>query len=160
MPLVKTRAVPELAGITADQLREWTVRRALILPDVPAQRRGSEARFSWRTVLLLRLASTLRTRFRIELGAQRELLAALRYLLARTSFPALWGATLAIYDGGRCELLYRPRSAMGEDTILLGLDRHLEVLSRGFGDSDPNPQLPLFPAIPLAARAGAGRRAR
>jgi hypothetical protein len=42
--------------MTADQLREWTVRRGLIQPDEPAPKRGSEAKFSWQTLLVLRLA--------------------------------------------------------------------------------------------------------
>lgn len=150
MRLVKSREVLQLTELTADQLREWTVRRALIQPDVPAQKRGSEAKFSWQTVLLLRLAVVLRTRFHVELQAHRDLLVAARELLDRASFPALWGVTLAIYDLRRCELL-SPRAALAahEDAVLLRLNRHLEVLSQGFGLPDPVAQLPLFPAVPI-----------
>lgn len=152
MRLVKSREVLQLTGLTADQLREWTVRRALIQPDVPAQKRGSEAKFSWQTVLVLRLAVVLRTRFHVELQAHRDLLVAARQLLNGTSFPALWGVTLAIYDLRRCELL-SPRATLvaDEDAVLLKLNRHLEILSQGFGLSDPVAQLPLFPAIPIRA---------
>lgn len=150
MRLIKSREVLQLTGLTGDQLREWTVRRALIQPDVPAQKRGSEARFTWQTVLLLRLAVVLRTRFHVELQAQRDLLVAARELLDGASFPILWGSTLAIYDLRRCELLpVRAVIATDDDAILLRLSRHLEVLSQGFGLPDPISQLPLFPAVPI-----------
>lgn len=163
MRLVGSREVLQLTGLSADQLREWTVRRALIQADVPAQKRGSEAKFSWQTVLLLRLAVVLRTRFHVELQAHRDLLVAARELLDGTSFPGLWGATLAIYDLRRCELL-SPRAALAadEDAVLLRLNRHLDVLSQGFGLFDPVAQLPLFPAVPIrsadAVDAGQGVR--
>jgi hypothetical protein len=148
--LIKSREVLHLTGLTADQLREWTVRRALIQPDVPAQKRGSEAKFSWQTVLLLRLAVVLRTRFHVELQAHRELLIAGRKLLDGASFPALWDTMLAVYDLRRCELLpARATVAAEEDAILLRLNRHLEVLSQGFGLLNPVSQLQLFPAIPI-----------
>jgi hypothetical protein len=166
--LIKSREVLVLTGLSADQLREWTVRRGLIQPDAPAQKRGSEAKFSWQTVLLLRLAVVLRTRFHVELTAHRELLVAARELLDVTSFPALWGATLAIYGLRRCELLSgRTPLSPNDDAILLRLNRHLEVLSRGFSLPDPIAQLSLFPAVLLhggesaeggARRATVGRR--
>lgn len=151
MRLVRSRDVPALTGLSADQLREWTVRRGLVQPDEPAQKRGSEAKFSWQTVLVLRLAVVLRTRFHVELQAHRELLAAARKLLDGASFPGLWGGALAIYGMSRCELLSArsPLPSADEDAILLRLNRHLEALSRGFGLSEPVSQLPLFPAVGL-----------
>lgn len=150
-----------LTGLSSNQLREWTARRALIQPDVPPQKRGREARFSWQTVLLLRLAVVLRSRFHVELQAHRDLLIAARKLLKGASFPALWGTTLAIYGLRRCELLppYAVPSAL-EDAVLLRLDRHLVVLSQGLGLSDPESQLPLFPAIPVRSGEVAKTRAR
>ena len=151
MRLVKSRDVPALTGLTADQLREWTVRRGLVQPDEPAQKRGSEAKFSWQTLLVLRLAVVLRTRFHVELQAHRELLASARKLLEGASFPGLWGGTLAIYGLARCELLTAraPPPSAEEDAILLHLNRHLEALSQGFGLPEPISQLPLFPAVGL-----------
>lgn len=153
---IGSREVLKLTGLTADQLREWTVRRALIQPDVPAQKRGHEAKFSWQTVLLLRIAVVLRTRFHVELQAHRDLLVAARELLEGASFPALWGGTLAIYDFRRCELL-PARSNVGEDedAVLLRLNQHLEALSQGFGLLDPVAQLPLFPAVPIRSSEAA-----
>lgn len=157
---MKSRDVLQLTGLTADQLREWTVRRGLIHPDFPAQKRGSEAKFTWQTVLLLRLAVVLKSGFHVELQAQRELLAAARELLEEKSFPALWGSTLAVYDFQRCELL-GPRMAVSldDDVIFLRLDRHLHALSEGFGMMDPVTQLPLFPVIGLQTqKENHGRR--
>jgi hypothetical protein len=117
---------------------------------VPAQKRGSEAKFSWQTVLLLRLAVVLRTHFHVELQAHRDLLVAARELLDTASFPALWDVTLAIHGMRRCELLSpRVTPAAHEDAVLLRLNRHLEVLSQGFGLPDPIAQLPLFPVVPI-----------
>jgi len=126
------------------------VRRSLIAPDVPSAKRGSEAKFSWQTVLLLRLAVVLRKRFQVELQAHREVLLSARQLLHRVPFPALWGKTLAIYDLQRCELLSAPDAApAGEDAVLLRLDKHLRALSSGLGLSEPAAQLPLFAAVPI-----------
>lgn len=153
--LFRSRDVPALTGLTADQLREWTVRRGLVQPDEPAQKRGSEARFSWQTLLVLRLAVVLRTRFHVELQAHRELLASARKLLGGASFPGLWGGTLAIYGMARCELLSArmPPPAADDDAILLRLNRHLEALSQGLGLPEPATQLPLFPAVGLMGTA-------
>ncbi len=161
MRLVRSSDVLQLTGLTSDQLREWTVRRALIQPDVPAQKRGSGAKFSWRTVLILRLAVVLRTRFHVELQAQSKLLMTARELLDGLSFPALWDMTLAIYGLSHCELL-SPRGALAahEDAILLRMNGHLEVLSERFGLTEPVAQLPLFPAIPIRSGADAERKAR
>jgi hypothetical protein len=148
--LVRSRDVPALTGLTADQLREWTVRRGLIRPDERAQKRGSEAKFSWQTLLVLRLAVVLRTRFHVELQAHRELLVSARKLLEGVSFPGLWGGTLAIYSLTRCELLAaRTPPSAEEDAILLRLNRHLEALSQGFGLPKPVSQLDLFPVVGL-----------
>jgi hypothetical protein len=38
-----------------------------------------------------------------------------------------------------------------EDAVLLRLNRHLEILSQGFGLPNPMAQLPLFPALPIRA---------
>ena len=164
MLLVRSRDVPALTGLSADQLREWTVRRGLVQPDEPAQKRGSEAKFSWQTLLVLRLAVVLRTRFRVELQAHRELLAVARKLLDGASFPGLWGGALAIYGMSRCELLSArsPLPSEEEDVILLRLNRHLETLSQGFGIAEPVSQLPLFPAVGLkgSVEGAAGERRR
>lgn len=150
MALIGTRDALLLTGLSADQLREWTVRRSLIQPDIPAQKRGSEAKFSWQTILLLRLAMVLRSRFHVELQAHRELLVEARNRLSHASFPVLWGMTLAIYDLRRCELLSsRAEVSATEDVVLLRLNPHLEVLSRGLSLPVPVSQRSLFPAVGL-----------
>ena len=157
MRLIRSRDVPALTGLTADQLREWTVRRRLIQPDEPAQKRGSEAKFSWQTLLVLRLAVALRIGFHVELQAHRELLASARKLLDGASFLGLWGGTLAVYGLARCELLSArtPPASVEEDAILLRLNRHLDALSQGLGFTEPVSQLSLFTAVGLKG-AGEG----
>ena len=145
--------MPSLTGLTADQVRDWTARRGLIRPDIPARKRGSEAQFSWQTVLLLRLAAVLRSRFCVELQAHRDLLLDVRNLLEGRSFVALWGESLAIYDLERCAFVYSLGELdAGEDAIVLRLDRHLEVLSRGFGLQESVRQLPLFPVSQIGGK--------
>lgn len=147
----------ELTGLTIDQVRDWTVRRALVHPDIPAQKRGREARFSWQTVLLLRLAAVLRTRFHVELHAHRNILTEVRARLDNATFTSLQGAILVIYGVRRCELV-SSLSALDrdEDVILLRLDGHLAELSLGFGYREDIAQLPLF-SIPQVPRCEASK---
>ncbi|WP_374130399.1 hypothetical protein [Sphingomonas sp. 28-62-20] len=150
MRLIGSRDVLELTGLSADQLREWTVRRGLIHPDVPASRQGQQSQFGWQTVLLLRLAVVLRSQFHVELQVHRDLLHRARELLNGRSFPGLWNHRLAIFGLGSCALLggSDPLPA-DQDAILLRLNAHLEAMSQGFGVSEPIAQLPLFPAVGL-----------
>lgn len=143
------------------------MRRTLVVPDVPSAKRGSEAKFSWQTVLLLRLAVVLRKRFQVELHAHREVLSSARDLLQGVPFPALWGRTLVIYDLARCELLSaRDLVPADQDAVLLRLDDHLYVISNGLGIAEPVAQLPLFAAVPVGSgdpsgadpRSAQGRR--
>lgn len=151
MRLIKSGDVPAMTGLTADQLREWTVRRNLVKPDVPAQKRGSQAQFSWKSLLVLRLASVLRSRFHVELESHRELLRNLRERVDGVSFHALWGGSFVVYDDATAELT-TPRLAAtreGADAITLRLDPHLAVLSQGLGLPEPTAQLTLFPVLGL-----------
>ncbi len=152
--LITPREAAVLTGLSADQLREWTSRRALIPADVKPRGHGSPAKFTWQTILLLRLAATLRDRFRVELQTHCALFADLRRGLSHMSFLALWDKSLAVYGARAWELLDGsdpvPRA---NDVILLRLDPHLQVLSVGLALPHPvTPgQLELFPArgVPL-----------
>lgn len=142
-----------LTGLSADQLREWTVRRGLIHPDVPALRRGQQAQFSWQTVLLLRLAVVMRAQFHVELQIHRDILNHARELLCGRSFPSLWGSRLAIFGLDQCALIGANESVPADrDAILLGLNDHLEILSQRFGVTEPIAQLQLFPTVGLRRR--------
>ena len=149
--MITAGRVQELTGLSADQLREWTHRRALIAPDVTPGGPGNRALYAWQTVLLLRLAVVLRERFRIELQAHRELLTALRELLVGASFPALRGTVLVLHGMTHGELVaegrvvYRADAA--DDALMLRLDPHLDVLAAEFSPREQDPQLPLFRAV-------------
>lgn len=148
--LIGSRDVLKLTGLSADQLREWTVRRGLIHPDIPASRQGQQAQFGWQTVLLLRLAVVMRSRFHVELQVHRDLLLRAREMLNGRSFPGLWNHRLAIFGLESCALLSASDPLPGDqDAILLRLNDHLEALSQGFGVSESIAQLPLFPAVGL-----------
>ena len=150
MRLIGSRDVLKLTGLSADQLREWTVRRGLIHPDVPASRQGQQAQFGWQTVLLLRLAVVMRSRFHVELQIHRGLLVRARELLNGRSFPGLWNHRFAIFGLESCSLLGSSDPVpTDQDALLLWLNPHLEALSQGFGVSEPIAQLPLFPAVGL-----------
>lgn len=165
MQLVTTRDATRLTGLSTEQLREWTSRRALILPDVKPKGHGSPARYSWQTILLLRLAVVLRDRFKLELHAHRDLFAELGAGLARTSFLSLWGKAVALHGGAGWSLVDpHDKDALLDDCILLLLDPHLQRLSDGFSLPKPVPasQFQLFPALGVradaTANAPAGRR--
>lgn len=154
MQLVTTRDASRLTGLSTEQLREWTSRRALIPPDVKPRGHGSPARYSWQTILLLRLAVVLRDRFKLELHAHRDLFAELRTDLARTSFLSLWGKSLALYGGAKWGVIDpRDSGTPIDDCIVLRLDPHLRQLSDSF--SLPKPvapgQIQLFPALGVMA---------
>ena len=149
MRLIKSGEVQALTGLSVDQLREWTGRRALIKPDVQSQGKGTHARFSWQTVLVLRLAVVLKDQFHIELQAHRDLLAGLQQEFASTSFLSLREKMVVVYGKGQWEILNTEENGdrEGLGAILLFLAPHLGVLSGGFGMPDPSKQLTLFPVV-------------
>lgn len=151
---IGSREVQALTGLSTHQLREWTGRRGIICPDRPALGKGTQARFSWRTVLVLRVAVVLRTRFRVELQAHRDLLATMRELFEGASFLTLWGKALAIYGPARCELLTVRAPPPADDAILLRLNRHLEGLSQEFGLPEPISQPPRMLGVTLQGAKG------
>lgn len=166
---VSTPVVSQLTGLSTEKLREWTSRRALIPADVRPKRKGCPAKFSWQTVLLLRIAVVLRDQFSLELQSRKASFAALRKELRQRSFIALWGQRLALQSGGAWLLLGEDDPGPMSDYLALRLDPHLAVLRDGFALSDPSAgpgQLDLFslPAVhrkapPAAAKlAPAGRR--
>lgn len=154
MRMVTTREAVRLTGLSTTKLREWTSRRALIPADVPPKRQGSPARYSWQTILLLRIAVTLRDRFHLELQAHRQVLAGLNTSLRTTSFVSLWGKSLVI-DPDQCWSWIDDADfgAVTGDVILIRLSPHLDALSQDFALPQPTRmpgQLDLFPAWPVA----------
>jgi hypothetical protein len=149
MRLVPTRRALQLTGLSAPTLREWTSRRALIPADVPPKNQGSPAQYSWQTVLLLRLAVTLRDRFHLGLQAHRALFASLRRGLQGRSFIALWDKALAIHGNDEWLLVGAEAEPLRQDAVVILLNPHLLVLSEGFALPKPAAvagQLDLFPA--------------
>jgi hypothetical protein len=144
--------------LTTEKLREWTSRRALIPADVRPERKGSPAKYAWQTVLVLRVAVTLRDRFHLELQAHKHLFDQLRRDLTGKSFIALWGCSLALFGDERWEFVGADESGEIEgDAMVLRLDPHLIVLSEGFALPAPAAlagQLQLFPVHDVNGAAG------
>ncbi len=148
MRLVTTRRATSLTGLSTEQLREWSSRRALIPADIQNRGRGSQAQYSWQAILLLRIALLLKGRFHVELHAHRGLFAALREALGATSFLKLWGTSVAIYDCETWEMFDADAAGqMKADAIVIQLNPHLAVLAAEFPMPGPPPtgQLELFP---------------
>jgi hypothetical protein len=161
--LVTTREAAKLTGLSTEQLREWTIRRALIPADIKPKGHGSPARYSWQTILLLRLALVYRDRFKLELHAHRDLFADLAHSLAQMPFRSLWGKSLAVTGDHRWSLL-EPEELTGtkEDCLVLRLDPHLEILAEAFSLAHPalSEQYHLFAATKTGPQVVAmGRRA-
>jgi hypothetical protein len=157
---VTTPIASALTGLSIDKLREWTSRRALVPADVRPKKQGSPAQFSWQTILVLRIAATLRDKFHLELEAHKPFLSGFRRQLRKTSFIALWGQKLALVSNGSWKLVNDTDDVAGEDAVLIRLDPHLANISLGF--ALPNPfngqgQLDLFS---LPAVLGPQRNAR
>lgn len=157
MRFVTTPRAAQLTDLSVAKLREWTSRRALIPADVPPAGRGSPARFSWQTILVLRLAIMLRERFHLELQAHAPLLQELRIHLGTTSFIALWDKLLVLHGPNRWFLVDEGAAeAMRNDSLIVHLDPHLKVISEGFGLASPAHeagQIDLFPLAPVGNRA-------
>lgn len=134
---VTTPTASKLTGLSTEKLREWTSRRALVPADVRPKQQGSPAKFSWQTILVLRIAVALRDRFHLELQAHRDLFAGLRNELRSRSFVALWGQSLALGGDGAWTFIDDAGPIPNDDTLLIRLDSHLRVLSVGFALPDP-----------------------
>lgn len=132
MRLVTTRIATSLTGLSTDQLREWSSRRALIPADVQNRGRGSPAQYGWQAILLLRIAATLKERFHLELHAHRRLFAAICEALGDVSFLKLWGKSLVIYDAEAWEILDASFGTLASDAIVIRLDSHLAALATEF----------------------------
>ena len=105
-----TPIASQLTGLSTDKLREWTSRRALIPADQRPKRKGSPAKFSWQTILVLRVAVLLRAQ----------------------SFIALWGKRLVLAPGRTWSFLDAAGSAPESDALLIALDPHLVIIRDGF----------------------------
>jgi len=143
---VSTPIASQLTGLSTDKLREWTSRRALIPADQRPKRKGSPAKFSWQTILVLRVAVLLRNEFSLELQAHKAAFAELRRLLRSQSFIALWGKRLALGPGRTWVFLDAADAVPVTDALTIILDPHLAVLRDGFAlpSASEDRQLDLF----------------
>ncbi|MCG5235313.1 hypothetical protein [Xanthobacter oligotrophicus] len=149
MRLVGSKEALIVTNLTADRLREWTGRRGLIAPDVAARGKGTQARFSWRTLLVLRIAATLRDCLHVELEAYKTALATLQQHLVGQPFHALSGMVLVI-GAAAAPVLRRPadvRVDLGEPSFVVALQPHLDAISSALHLIEPMTQLPLFPTV-------------
>lgn len=157
-----TPIASQLTGLSTDKLREWTSRRALIPADQRPKTKGSPARFSWQTILVLRIAVLLRDQFSLELQAHQAAFAELRTLLRSQSFIALSGRRLALGPSRTWSLLDDVTTAPETDALLIALDPHLAILRDGFAlpRARAEGQLDLFslPSVHGKGRAKASPR--
>jgi hypothetical protein len=159
MRFVTTPAAAQLTGISTVTLREWTNSRALIQADVPPKGMGAPARFTWHTILLLRVAVVLRDRFHFELHPHQNLFASLKAGFQRSSFIALWGKSLILRgDNGWSFVEDVDGLPFAEDAVVIRLQPHLEALSADFSLPHPTKssgQVELFPAWSIDAPTNA-----
>ncbi|WP_210251561.1 hypothetical protein [Brucella intermedia] len=132
MRLIPTPVASQLTGLSTEKLREWTSRRALVPADVRPKQKGSPAKFTWQTTLILRIAVLLRDQFAVELQAYKTTFANLRKELRSTSFVALWGRRVALGPHGKCIFLDVTNRPLEMDALVVYLDPHLEVIRDGF----------------------------
>ena len=160
--MVTTPVASQLTGLSTDKLREWTSRRALVPADVRPKGKGSPAKFSWQTILVLRIAALLHDQFRLELQAHRASLAVLQRELRTKSFIALWGCRLAFCSDGGWIFLDEGAPDPKVDLLLIHLNMHLSALRDGFALPDAaasGGQLDLF-SLPTVRRGGGRQNAR
>jgi MerR HTH family regulatory protein len=153
MTYLATADVCRLTGLSTEKLREWTSRRSLIPADIPSKQQGSPARYSWATVLVLRLAVVMREHFNVELKANSELFAELRRELARRPFLSLHSQSLALLGRGNWALV-ADNEVPPADSLLIRLDHHLAAIAAGFPQRElagAGPQRDLFPLSRVAS---------
>lgn len=136
MRSVPTPVACQLTELSADKLREWTSRRALVPADIRPKGKGSPAQFTWRTILVLRIAVLLRDQFSLELQAHKASLDKLREALGSKSFIALWGQRLALQSSRNWVFLDQAEGAPETDALVVHLDPHLRVLRDWFALPD------------------------
>lgn len=150
MRFVPTPIAVQLTGLSTDKLREWTSRRALIPADQLPRKKGSPARFSWQTILVLRVAILLHDQFGLELQVHKAAFADLQKMLCSQSFIGLWGKRLSLGPRRTWAFIDSADTIPEVDVLLITLDPHLAVLRDGFalpGASEER-QLDLF-SLPI-----------
>lgn len=153
---MSTPVACKLTGLSTDKLREWTSRRAIVSADVRPKGKGTPAKFSWQSILVLRIALLLRDQFNVELQAHKKSFDSLRKMLRDNSFLSLWGCQLILRPGGGWSLVEVDGVPAAGDGVLIVLDPHLIVLRDGFALPDVSEgQLDLFslPAVHQARRS-------
>jgi len=133
MRYATTPQVSKLTGLSTATLREWTNRRALIPADILPAGKGSPAQFTWQTVLIIRVAASLKNGFHLQLQAHQSLFASLRAALHKTSFVGLWNKVLVIDNDLEWTIVcYTDAVVPANDALFIQLNPHLEILSSGF----------------------------
>lgn len=145
-----TPQASNLTGLSIQNLREWTSRRALIPADVRPKAKGSPARYTWQTILVLRLAVTLRDHFHLELQAHAALFESIKIALRHTPLSGLWDKTLAVHGTQHWSLIDATQpQQLADEIILVRLNPHLNALAASavFPTAFTVPlQIELFPA--------------
>lgn len=160
MKLAWTPETSELTGLSVDTLREWTVRRALIPADVPPRAKGSPAQYSWQTVLILRLAVSMRNRFQIELQAHKVFFAQLKDAMRHLDPAELSSKALLLKGEGKWELVDDRERVQGE-VLVIQLRPYLESLAEFFGFVGAySEQFELFPGSSLERKEPRGTGTR
>lgn len=156
MQYVGTRETCELTGLSVEILREWTIRRALIPADVLPRAKGSQAQYSWQTILILRLAATLRNRFHVELQAHKTLFAQLKAAMKDLEPSDLMTMTVLLAGDGVWTLVQGSAQERAE-ALAIRLRPHLEPLLEYFNlPDDSDQQIELFPTASAAERKEPG----
>lgn len=123
--------------------------------DVRPKGKGSPAKFSWQTILVLRLAVLLRNSFGFELAAHKAAFADLRATLRAKSPIGLWGNRLTLSMASEWAFLQKGDVVPGGDFLVVELDPHLRILRDRFalpGETATAGQLDLFSLPNLQGR--------
>lgn len=131
MTYVQASDAASLAGLTVDQLREWSGRRCLVKPDIPPAGRGRHAMYSWQTILSLRLLKELHDRYGVQVGAWRSAASCCQQLLLKRSFPSLWDVHAVFPSRSEAWLVENLDVSVTRNSLTMSLDPHLEAISVG-----------------------------
>ena len=120
--------VARVTGLTRHQVREWTERRKLVKPAVWASGTGTRNLFTWREVLALRVAATLRSKFGVDLEVVRPFFLWLQRHLEGVSFLSLWDRTIFINNGSDFAIGEEISPNIKDAMFVIPLNGYLEAI--------------------------------
>jgi hypothetical protein len=133
-----------LTELSESQLREWSGKRSLFQPTVPARGPGRVALYSWQDIIALRVFRNILQDFGGKASSWTLGIAELRVCLSGQFFPSLWGRMAIFPNQHTAHLGSLSTLPIGAGTLFIPLDPHLGVIADLATPEEMQGQLPLI----------------